>query len=419
MAAHARLATGVMLFAGLGCAVASGVLMLAVLVALGARGATDGAADPRRWPGAALRVMEGEARKLEDQLELLALSGNHRAVLSSGRTWLAAERYGYLQWTARGLRPGTEAVFYWRTARDELHTRPLPWSGDGRRTVRLQGEKRWRGAVVELGVALRGRLARSVLLEEIRLRPASTALFLASLVDEWLAFDGWSQRSAHYLVLGSAGAAVPLVPLVAGWVLLATALYAGLMALRRDLRSALVPLSFFLAGWLVLDARWSLEQLRQAEATCRGYAGKSAEQRRRAELDGPLYAFLATLKGRLPGRPRRVYFISDKRGPEQEYERERARYHLLPHNVFAYAEARSALEHLRPGEYVVAMGPQRSGANRFLRSWALQRGFELELVYAGHEGSLWRRSSAQVMRPPRPAEGVSRSPQGGGEAVSN
>jgi hypothetical protein len=136
-----------------------------------------------------------------------------------------------------------------------------------------------------------------------------------------------------------------------------------LLALRRwrpnrlpAMTAAAAWIGILVAAWLVLDARWTLNLLRQVRVTADTYAGKDIAEKHRAAEDGALYAFIEQARAVMPATPARVFVVSDAR-----YFRERAVYHLLPHNAYTDRTAGSMppATALRPGDWLVVY--QRRG----------------------------------------------------------
>ncbi len=86
----------------------------------------------------------------------------------------------------------------------------------------------------------------------------------------------------------------------------------------------------FAASWFVLDARWTWNLARQVQATFAQYGGKDWRGKHLAAEDGALFEFVEKARAELPAAPARIFVAS-----ETDYFRERAAFHLYPHNVYA------------------------------------------------------------------------------------
>jgi hypothetical protein len=109
-------------------------------------------------------------------------------------------------------------------------------------------------------------------------------------------------------------------------------------------------------AWLVSDARWTWNLARQVDATATRYAGKGTRAKHLAALDGQLFAFVEQVRSILPAAPARVFVVAD-----EPYLRNRAAYHLYPHNVYAEPRANAMPQAgwLRPGDWLLVY--QRHG----------------------------------------------------------
>ena len=177
---------------------------------------------------------------------------------------------------------------------------------------------------------------------------------------EWLKFEGWTGTSINVVTGGADVQDLPLPALLAAAVALSGC---GLLALRRwrpnglpAMTAAAAWIGILVAAWLVLDARWTLNLLRQVRVTANTYAGKDLGEKHRAAEDGALYAFIEQARAIMPATPARVFVVSDAR-----YFRERAAYHLFPHNAYTDRAAGSMppATALRPGDWLVVY--QRRG----------------------------------------------------------
>ncbi|MEZ5583166.1 MAG: hypothetical protein R3F37_10750 [Candidatus Competibacteraceae bacterium] len=150
---------------------------------------------------------------------------------------------------------------------------------------------------------------------------------------------------------------MPVVPAVALWVGLCIVIYFGVLVIRR-LPVTIVPFAaFILTGWLVLDARWQWSLWNQLESTEAQFSGKDWQEKRLAGEDGGLFQFILEIKSLLPAEPARIFIISADPFEGTRYLRSRARYHLLPHNVFPLLS--SLPTHAQPGDYLLVFPPCR------------------------------------------------------------
>jgi hypothetical protein len=148
-------------------------------------------------------------------------------------------------------------------------------------------------------------------------------------------------------------------------------------------------MALFVAATLVLDVRWTWNLVRQVRATGVQYAGKDARDKHLASDDAPLFAFVDKARKVLPEAPARVFVIADA-----PYFRDRAAYHLYPHNVYFDPLANSIplASALRPGDWLVVYqrrGIQYSPAEQRLR-WNAGQSVAAELKLVDPPGALFR-----------------------------
>jgi hypothetical protein len=232
----------------------------------------------------------------------------------------------------------------------------LPWVGPNGGELDLSAEPDWRDRIVAIGLVVSGPLPQPVVVRRLELRSAvpSTGELLRWAVDEWTAFEDWSQRSINYTSGAPLDALFPPVLVVALWVGFSSVLYALLDRPRRRTGGLAPYAALFLLGWLVLDLRWQWDLGQRLEQTARGFAGQDETGRRLAALDGDLYRFLLEVRRRLPEEPARIFIVSnDPTG----FWAGRARYHLLPHNGYAGLSRIPQPGEARAGDYVLILSP--------------------------------------------------------------
>jgi hypothetical protein len=127
----------------------------------------------------------------------------------------------------------------------------------------------------------------------------------------------------------------------------------SLLLLRKVPRPSPFPLvvgAIFVTAWLLCDLRWEWNLARQALATQQQYGGKDWREKHLAAEDGPLFDVIEKVRGKLPPPPARVFVAA-----EAHYFRDRAAYHLYPHNVLfdPYRDTLPPAGALRAGDYFV------------------------------------------------------------------
>jgi hypothetical protein len=112
----------------------------------------------------------------------------------------------------------------------------------------------------------------------------------------------------------------------------------------------------FAASWFVLDARWTWNLARQAQATIAQYGGKNWHDKHLAAEDAALFEFVDRARAELPATPARIFIAS-----EAQYFRQRAAFHLYPHNVYASPQRNElpSPDRLKQGDWMLVY--QRRG----------------------------------------------------------
>ena len=293
----------------------------------------------------------------------LVVTGTDAAgqVYVSVTTDLRARDYATIAWNARNLPADAEVHFLWRSdyAPKKIFSVPVAVEAGRLLPVVLANDAGWLGHVTGIGLSIRGTLVQPFGIAGATAKPSGALGILSDRAGEWLAFERWRGTSINTIAGGDELQPLSLPLLLAA----AIALAGGVMLLRRRFRPASRTLDvaaaiaiMFAVSWLVLDARWTWNLARQAQATLAQYGGKDWRGKHLAAEDGPLFEFVEKARAELPATPVRVFV-----GSEADYFRQRAAYHLYPHNV--YAEPRqNALPPpnlVKPGDWVLVW--QRRG----------------------------------------------------------
>jgi hypothetical protein len=209
---------------------------------------------------------------------------------------------------------------------------------------------------------------------------------------EWLAFEGWSGTSINTIIGGADFQDLPLPVLMALTVALAGAAALLIERRRPGTFGASTPMvlgALFLIAWLILDARWTGNLVRQERETAQQFAGKSTRDKHLASDDAQLFALVERALQVLPSQPARIFVAADAR-----YFRGRAAYHLYPHSVF-YDPLSNEVEwanDLRPGDWLLVYqrrGIQYDASLQMLR-WETGRTTSAELKLIAPGGALFR-----------------------------
>jgi len=184
-------------------------------------------------------------------------------------------------------------------------------------------------------------------------KPSGAVGILQDRAREWLGFERWKGTSINTIVGGDDVQPLPLPLLLAASIALAGA---ALLLWRRfrgsfGMADAVAAIAImFAASWFVLDARWTWNLARQAQATVAQYGGKDWRGKHLAAEDGALFGFVEKARAELPATPARIFVAS-----EADYLRQRAAFHLYPHNVYAEPKSNElpSSDRLKPGDWIL------------------------------------------------------------------
>lgn len=207
-------------------------------------------------------------------------------------------------------------------------------------------------------------------IEGVVARPFGALDFIRARFGEWTTFEPFNGASINTLAGGADSQDLPLPALAAAAVALSALV---LLLLRRfaprgyGLGAACTIGGLFVAAWLIVDARWTLNLARQTRLVYATYGGKSPEERHRVAEDGALYAFVERALAIMPKPPARVFVASD-----EHYFRGRAAWHLYPHNVefTPFENVIAPPQWMKPGDWLLVYhrhNIQYDAAHKLLR----------------------------------------------------
>ncbi len=325
----------------------------------------------KSWTPANFVLTAGTGRVEGTEFLLTAPDASGAAIVTVA-TDLRARDYGGVQWIAIEVPATADVRLLWRNdyAPTKLNAVPLKVEAGRLLPVVLADHPDWIGRVTGLALAMRAPLAQPVRMRGVVVKPMGAAEMLGDRLREWTAFEGWTGSSINAVVGGADVQDLPLAPLLALAVAVASA---ALLAARRWLpRAYSLPIAaslaaMFCAAWFLLDARWAWNLARQVRSTSELYAGKDWRDKHLAAPDAALFAFVERARRLLPATPARVFVLADA-----HYFRGRAAYHLYPHNVHfePYFNVLPAADRIRPGDWIVVYqrrGVQYDPSQRNLR----------------------------------------------------
>jgi hypothetical protein len=348
----------------------------------------DPARPTMRIDAQSLQLTAGEGAQSDQGLRVERAAPNGLVLVQGAIRPFEARDYRGLGWRLDGLDATRALRVIWATAATTRKPFDRLISTAERRAgfVDLTEDPNWEGLIVGVGLAVVGSEPESepLLFESLTLQPRRPALsaILPLAWNDWRRDLGWTGRSINFTDSAEGtGRIRPLIPVVV-WCALAALIHLLLAPPWRGFRTWTPYGVILLVGWLVLDARWQWLLLERLDQTRALYAGLDAVERRRVGPDQGFYPFIADIRDRLGTEPARLLLVaSDPAG----YGANRARYHLLPHNVRLTATL-DAASGVTPGDFVLLMSPLDRMAHDRARS---------ELVFGD-----WRLAvSSELSRP--------------------
>jgi hypothetical protein len=364
---------------------------------LAASGPWIGGPPQRHWTAEVLAVTRGSAQLGAHGLSVVAPDATGTVVISINQTGFRSKDYPVIAWDAVDVPDGVEAALLWNTdfTASRVSTRALAIEAGRILPVDVAGDRNWIGTIRGIALVLRGSFAQPILVRGATAKPATLRQVLGDRVREWLAFEPWNGTSINTVTGGADAQELPLPALVAAIVLVAALLYVAVAHWAPGLAGAFRPTvvaAIVVLGWLVLDARWQWNLIRQVRATYHQYAGRSWHDRHLAAEDSALFAFIEKARDKLPPPVEpapRVFMVADL-----HYFRDRGAYHLYPYNVYfdPWRNTMPPSSALRSGDYLIAYqrkGVQYDPGQQRLR-WDGGAPVAAELLFADAGAALFR-----------------------------
>jgi hypothetical protein len=318
------------------------------------------------YAAADFRFMMGSGSAEGDRMVIDGFTDGY-ALLSSGEVAVPAADYRFLRLDLAAISGDGVPVLFWRRSDAPGELVRLPLRSPGSLLIDLSAEEGWRGEISEFGLLFEEG-GGSFAVGPAALEPDSLALRLRLTRDSWTVFERWTQKSVNFLQGGSPQQSLRLPTLLTAWLAVTLALL-WLLSKRAGANPRLSWLGAalaFLAAWMLLDVRWTVNSLRQAGNTLASDRGLSEDVLLARGLDGPVYRYVSRLEADvLPATPARILIIGDRH--TVEYYLQRARYHLLPHSAYATRRIPTDLEPASL-DYVIFLGP--ADAMRDVPGWS-------------------------------------------------
>src|SRR5258706_11275211 len=276
-------------------------------LALAAPGRWLDAPPSLQWRASELAVPRGTGR-LGPGGRVISAPDAARTVVISLNTSFRARDYPVIAWDTAGMPDKVEATILWYNDIDasRVFRRSLIVEAGRLAPVALAQDRGWIGRIGGLALVLQGGFAEPIVVHGAAAKSMSATQVLGDRLREWLTFEPWNGASIDGLTGGADAQDLPLPALLAAVAGLAALAYGGLARWKPLFFGPVLGAgvaAMFVIAWLVLDARWQWNLLRQASATHAQYADKSWQERHLAAEDGPLFACIGKVRTKLPPRP--------------------------------------------------------------------------------------------------------------------
>jgi hypothetical protein len=323
-------------------------------LALAARGPWLGGAPSLHWTAREFAVTRGSAQLSPEGLVVRAPDAT-RAVVIALNTAFRARDYPVIAWEVSGVPEGVQATLLWYSDLDSTRVfrRTLTLEAGRIAPAALDQDRGWLGRIGGIALLLQGSFTEPIVVHGAGAKTMTAVQVLGDRLREWLAFEPWNGASINTLTGGADAQDLPLPVFLAAVASLAALGYAGLARWRPVAFGPILGAgvaAMFVVAWLVIDARWQWNLLRQVSSTYAQYAGKSWRDRHLAAEDAPVFSFIEEVRARLPHASARVFMVAGA-----HYFRDRGAYYLYPYNVYfdPWSDTVPPPSAVRAGDYVV------------------------------------------------------------------
>jgi hypothetical protein len=309
-----------------------------------------------QYPAAGFKFAFGSGHPATDRM-LVDEFANGYALLTSGPVSIQAGEQRVLKYTWRPPKLPAEAAFFWRRSEDTQNVLKTEITAPGTHYIDLAAEPGWQGEITEFGFLVAGVNGEAVEIGETWLIPDNLNTRLKLTWRAWTTFELWSQQSINFIHGGDYRQIVSLPLLVTIWLLITLLLFWLFSRFGNSIgpRQLLITAGLVsLVAWVLLDIRWSANNLRQVSLSFQTQWQADDQQRASIDLDGKIYQYVRKLKSEVLGdQAARILILGDENA--NDYYLLRAKYHLLPHsvNVAAHFAIELAPESL---DYVIFFG---------------------------------------------------------------
>jgi len=314
-------------------------LLAATLVVAGtviylSKGLPDQAGKTLQYPAAGLNFVFGSGHPAGERMLVDEFADGY-ALLTSGPVSIQADVQRVLVYTWLPPKMPQEAAFFWRRSDDTQNVLRTEITVAGTGLIDLSGESDWRGEITELGFLIAGDNGAAVEVGDALLEPDSLNIRLRLMWNAWASFEKWTQKSINFLYGGDKHQVVALPKLLAAWLLSTLLLLWAFSRFGENFHSTqflMIAGMLFLLAWVLLDIRWTANNLKQIRLSLETNWQTDEQQRSSNDLDGEIFKYVQRLKSDvLDNQTTRILIIGDENAID--YYLQRAKYHLLPHST--------------------------------------------------------------------------------------
>jgi len=314
-------------------------LLAATVVATGtvvflSKGLPDQAGKTLQYPATGFNFVFGSGHPAGQRMLVDEFADGY-ALLTSGPVSIQADAQRVLVYTWLPPKMPQEAAFFWRRSDDAQNVLRTELTVAGMGLIDLSGESGWRGEITEFGFLMAGDNGEAVEIGDTLLEPDNLTIRLRLMWNAWTSFEKWTQKSINFLYGGDKHQVVALPILVVAWLLSTLLLLWMFSRFGKNLHSTrflMIAGMLFLLAWVLLDIRWTANNLKQIRLSIESNWQTDEQQRSGNDLDGEIFKFVQRLKSDvLDNQTARILIIGD--GNAIDYYLQRTKYHLLPHSA--------------------------------------------------------------------------------------
>ena len=316
------------------------------------------------------------------------------ALISSGPASIQADQLKVLRYSWLPQGPPGEFSFFWRPKGSKTGVVQTEILATGESLLSLTDQPAWQGEIIEFGFLIEGDTENPVKVGQVQFLPDTLSTRIQLLWEGWTSYELRSQQSINFLQGGAHQQFITLPALLIAWLLLSVLilrLLSGKFAINlQGERFFILATALFMAGWMLLDLRWTRNSYLQASELVGSFLHTDEEQRSRNDLDGEIYKYVQqlkrdVLKPNLENRPNRILIIGDNSAVD--YFLVRAKYHLLPNSAHVAARLDP---HLVPDnlDYIIFFG--QLGAIAKVSGWGVDWSETLKEVNRSQWGVVYK-----------------------------